>query len=51
MGAETVLLPGFDGIYRVEVEGRTVYTNGGRCSALPSNAEVMTELRRVSGTK
>ena len=47
MGAETVLLPGSDGIYRVEVEGRTVFTNGGRCCALPSNAEVLRELKRL----
>jgi hypothetical protein len=45
-GITPELLDGHNGIYEVNVNGNVLYTNGGKCSQLPANEEVLVAFRQ-----
>lgn len=45
-GVTPELVDGHNGIYEVTVDGNILYTNGGKCSQLPTNEEVLVAFRK-----
>lgn len=45
-GISPNLVEGHNGIYEVAVNGQVVATNQGRCSGIPSDEEILQEIRK-----
>jgi len=45
-GISPNLVEGHNGIYEVAIDGKVVVTNQGKCSGIPSDEEILQDIRR-----